>query len=72
MRRSLLHGLFFVSGASALIYELIWERQLHLLLGASTLAVSTVLATFMGGLALGGWLLGPIADRTTRPWRLYA
>ena len=32
--------LFFFSGASALIYELIWQRQLHLLFGVSTLAVS--------------------------------
>ena len=54
MRRFLLYGLFFLSGASALIYELVWQRLLNLVFGVSTLSVSTVLAAFMGGLALGG------------------
>jgi spermidine synthase len=72
MRRNWLFCLFFLSGASALIYELLWERLLHLVLGTSTLAVSAVLAAFMGGLALGGFLFGRIADRTSRPLRLYA
>ncbi len=72
MRRRGLYGLFFLSGASALIYELLWERLLHLVLGNSTLAISAVLAAFMGGLALGGWLFGRLADRTAKPLRLYA
>lgn len=66
------YALFFLSGASALIYELIWQRQLHLLFGVSTLAVSTVLAAYMGGLALGALLFGRMADRTLRPLRMYA
>ncbi len=72
MQRRFLYGLFFLSGASALVYELIWERLLHLLLGTSTLAVSAVLAAFLGGLALGGFLFGRLADRTQNPLRLYA
>jgi spermidine synthase len=72
MRRSWLYGLFFLSGMSALIYELIWQRQLHLIFGVSTLAISSVLAAFMGGLALGGLLFGRRADRTARPLRFYA
>src|SRR5437660_4274390 len=72
MRPRALHGLFFLSGASALVYELVWQRLLHLVFGVSTLATSAVLAAFMGGLALGGLLFGRRADRTDRPLRLYA
>jgi spermidine synthase len=72
MRRTALYALFFLSGASALIYELVWQRHLNLLFGVSTLSVSAVLAAFMGGLALGGFLFGRLADRTSRPLRLYA
>jgi spermidine synthase len=70
--RGRLHVLFFLSGASSLIYELIWHRYLNLLFGVSTLAVSAVLAAFMGGLALGGALFGRRADRARHPLRLYA
>ncbi|HEV8340537.1 MAG TPA: fused MFS/spermidine synthase [bacterium] len=66
MRRAILL-IFVASGASALIYELVWMRRLTLVFGSTTLAVSTVLAAFMGGLALGGLLLGCYADR--RPHR---
>src|SRR5437764_11319486 len=72
MRRAGLYGLFFLSGASALVYELACQRLLNLVFGVSTLSVSAVLAAFMGGLALGGLLLGRRADRSGRPLRLYA
>jgi len=72
MRRGVLYLLVFVSGVSALIYELVWQRLLHLVFGVSTLATSAVLAAFMGGLALGSLLLGRRADRAARPLRLYA
>ncbi|MBM4061502.1 MAG: spermidine synthase [Planctomycetes bacterium] len=67
----LLHLLFFVSGATALVYQVAWVRSLTLVFGGSHLAVTTVLAVFMGGLALGGFLLGRRADRAARPLRLY-
>jgi spermidine synthase len=72
MRRGCLYGLFFLSGVSALAYELTWQRLLHLLFGVSTPAVSAVLAAYMAGLALGGVLFGRLADRARRPLRLYA
>ena len=54
---------FTLSGVSGLIYELVWMRRLTLIFGSTTLAVSTVLAALMGGLALGSYLLGRVADR---------
>ena len=67
-----LYALFFLSGLSALVYEIIWQRMLNLVFGVSTLSVSAVLAAFMGGLALGGFLFSTAADRAKRPLRLYA
>lgn len=63
---------FFLSGASGLIFELLWTRMLTLVFGSTTLAVSTVLATFMGGLGLGSYLAGRFADRLRRPVLFYA
>ena len=62
----LLIGICFVlSGATGLIYEILWARMLGLVFGATTLAVSTVLAAFIGGLALGSALAGRFAPRIT-------
>jgi spermidine synthase len=55
--------LFTVSGASGLVYEIVWMRRLALVFGSTTLAVSTVLAAFMAGLALGSLRFGRVADR---------
>jgi spermidine synthase len=63
--------LFFISGAAGLVYQVAWIRSLSLVFGGSHLAVTTVLAVFMGGLALGSRLLGRRADATARPLRLY-
>jgi len=68
----LLIGLCFVfSGATGLIYEVLWARMLGLVFGATTLAVSTVLAAFMGGLAVGSALGGKFAARIKRPLSCY-
>lgn len=63
---------FFLSGIAGLMYEVLWIRQLSLIFGATSFAISTVLASFMGGLALGGWRFGRIADRRRDHLRLYA
>ncbi len=67
----LVFSLFFLSGAFALIYEVSWVRAMSLQFGSTTLAVSTVLTLFMGGLALGAWLAGKMADRFTDPLARY-
>jgi spermidine synthase len=63
---------FFLSGASGLILELLWTRMLTLVFGSTALAVSTVLATYMGGLGLGSYLAGKVADRIKNAVRAYA
>lgn len=63
---------FFLSGASGLVFELLWTRMLSLVFGSTTLAISTVLTAFMGGLGLGSWLAGRYADKLKHPVRAYA
>jgi len=67
----ILYLLFFLSGASALVYEVVWVRSLSLVFGGSHLAVSTVLSVFMAGLALGSWIIGRHVDDQRRLLRLY-
>ena len=62
----------FASGAAGLIYEVLWAKYLALYVGSTALAQVIVLATFMGGLALGSHLLGGLADRVKNPLKLYA
>ncbi|MGB0637736.1 MAG: fused MFS/spermidine synthase [Myxococcota bacterium] len=64
--------LFLASGATSLVYQTVWERQLNLIFGTSQIAVSTVLAAFMTGLAMGGFSGGRRADKIKRPIRAYA
>ena len=70
--RAVLLACFFLSGASGLILESLWTRELGLVFGSTTLAISTVLATFMGGLGLGSYLAGRYADKIKNPVRAYA
>ncbi len=63
--------LFVLSGAAGLIYEVVWARQLVLVFGNTSQAVSTILTGFFGGLAIGGFVGGRIADRVRRPLRMY-
>jgi spermidine synthase len=64
-------GIFLLSGAAGLIYEVVWGRQLVLVFGNTTQAVSTILTGFFGGMAIGSVLGGRIADRVRRPLRMY-
>ena len=64
--------LFLVSGAAGLVYEVTWTRAFGVVFGNTVFAVSTVLTSFMLGLAGGSWLFGRIADRSSRPLKLFA
>src|SRR6267142_2829061 len=71
-RPALTYGvLFFLSGATGLIYELLWVRVLYQSFGSTIQSVTTVVAAYMGGLGLGAWLFGRRVDRTPRPAVLY-
>jgi spermidine synthase len=63
--------LFFLSGATGLVYELLWVRLLYQSFGSTIQSVTTVVAAYMGGLGLGAYLLGARGDRALRPARLY-
>jgi len=64
--------LFFASGFAGLVYEVAWIRRASLVFGSTTWALSTVLAVFFGGLALGSWFFGKVADRRRNCLLLYA
>jgi MFS family permease len=68
----LLCGCFVLSGTAALVYQTAWTRQFAIVFGTSELAVATVLAAYMGGLALGAWLAERFLPRVTRPVMTYA
>ena len=67
----LLFTAIFISGASALIYQLIWVRLLGLVFGVSSFAVATVVAVFLLGLGLGSYYFGKWSERTRDPLRIY-
>ncbi len=67
----LIYLIFFLSGSAALMYEVAWVRSLSLIFGGTHLAVTTVLSVFMGGLALGSYVIGRHVDTAKNPLRLY-
>src|SRR2546427_4414863 len=69
--KSILYVIFFLSGATGLVYEVIWVRLTGLIFGNTSQAISTVLGAFMAGLALGSWELGEKKGRTDKPLRMY-
>jgi len=62
---------FLLSGFAALVYQTAWMRQFSIVFGTSELAVATVLAAYMGGLALGSAVAGRLAHRIRRPVLAY-
>ena len=72
--RRLFRILYLLSGAAALLYEVVWLRLLTLSMGHTSRAVGILLAAFMGGLAVGAWTAGRSASSMTpvRALRAYA
>ena len=58
------------TGAAAMIYEVVLLREFTLLLGSSFYSGSIVLASIMGGLAVGSLIIGKLSDRTKNPFLL--
>ena len=64
--------LYFFSGALALVYQVVWSRMMMHVFGSTAVALGTVLAAFMAGMAIGSWMIGKAADKSTNCLRLYA
>src|SRR5258706_3689964 len=64
--------LFFLSGAAALIYEVVWFQLLQLVIGSSTVSVGVLLGTFMGGMGVGSLLAPRVVSERRHPLRAYA
>jgi len=64
--------LFGISGMAALVYEVTWIRPLSLVFGNTTYAVSTIIAAFIFGLAIGSWVTGKYSDRIKNPLKYFA
>ncbi|MGE8680217.1 MAG: hypothetical protein ACN6PE_16495, partial [Achromobacter marplatensis] len=62
-------ALLFLSGAAALVFQVLWIKQLSLVVGVEVSAIAGAVSAFFLGLALGGWFLGRLADRLARPVR---
>ena len=68
---ALFHLLFFASGFSGLLYEIVWARQLATVFGVSAFALTAVLSAYFLGMAIGAWWIGRLADRVERPLAVY-
>ncbi len=66
-----IYVMFFLSGATALIFEILWSRQFVTAFGNSSYAISVVLCAFMGGLGIGSLLGGRLADRFPQRLMMY-
>lgn len=72
LRTGVLLTLFFLSGAAALIYEVLWLKELGLLFGVTAYAAATTLAVFFLGLSAGSLVWGRRSQFFRRPLRVYA
>jgi len=63
--------LFFFSGATGLILQVVWMYRLGLVFGNAAYATSATLAAFFLGIALGGWYWGNNSARFKRPLAVY-
>lgn len=66
----LFYTILFLSGVSALIYQIVWIKEFGLVFGVIVFSTSTVLAAFMSGLALGSYIFGRLADKRINPLKL--
>jgi spermidine synthase len=70
-RRGIILLIFLLSGVAGLVYEVVWARQLVLVFGNTTQAISAILTGFFAGMAIGSVIGGRVADRVKSPLRLY-
>ena len=71
LQNVLILSILFLSGFVSLSYEICWIRKAILIFGATTFALSGVVAIFFGGLALGANLFGKHSVKTKKPLMIY-
>ncbi|HTO62398.1 MAG TPA: fused MFS/spermidine synthase [Bradyrhizobium sp.] len=64
-------AIFFLSGATSLVYQIAWMRKLSLFFGSDVYSTAVTLGAFMAGLCAGSWLAGRLGRRLTRPLFAY-
>ena len=72
LMKSAIYTLFFISGFTGLVYEVTWTRMLTTVFGSTTYAITSVLSAFMGGLAIGSFVIGRYIERKKNPILVYA
>ena len=72
LMKSAIYALFFISGFTGLVYEVTWTRMLTPIFGSTTYAITSVLSAFMGGLAIGSFVIGRYIERKKNPILVYA
>lgn len=72
VNRHTLLFVFSVSGATSLIYEMLWVRPLSLVFGTTTYAIGIILASFILGLGIGSWLGGKFEHKIKNPLKVFA
>ena len=72
LERWILGACFVVTGATGLILQVAWSKELSYILGSTLYGSATVVAAFMAGLGIGSAVAGRFAERLTRPVRTYA
>ena len=72
MERKVVFLLFFASGVSGLVYEVVWLRMLSRIIGVTTYATAVTLAAFMLGLAVGSFVFGKLTDKREDQLKIYA
>ncbi|MDI6737030.1 MAG: fused MFS/spermidine synthase, partial [Nanoarchaeota archaeon] len=70
--RKILLIAFALSGFTALVYEVVWARQLQIVFGSTVYTSSTILASFLAGFALGAFVSGNKADTAKNPAKIFA
>jgi spermidine synthase len=65
-------ALLFMSGAAALVYQVLWAKQLSIVVGVDIHAITIAVSAFFAGLGFGGLLIGRLAEGIALPVRFYA
>jgi len=72
VKKSVIYTAIFFSGLAAIIYEIVWQRELLIFFGSGSLATATVIGVFLFGLGLGSFIFGKISEKTDKIIKTYA